>query len=115
MLSRFSLRRQEVTAVAVHPYEDIVVSGQAGKEAIVCLFDASHRPEAGRRERDPGHGSTRTAGAGGGGAGGGVGVDAAGAAGAAGESGGTTPLFLRELSLGKKEKRGVRPVGCTPR
>lgn len=86
--------QQEVTALAVHPYQDIVVSGQAGKEAIVCLFDASHRPEVGRRERKRDHDAQLAEG------------DLGGYA--AGADGAGTPFFLRELSLGKKERRGVR-------
>lgn len=83
----FLFNAQEVTALAVHPHKDVVASGQAGKEAIVCLFDASRKVEADRRGSDAG--SVAEAGAG---------------AGAANPS----PAFLRELSLGKKEKRGVR-------
>lgn len=69
----------------MHPHKDVVVSGQAGKEAIVCLFDASREIKAGRRRADGG--------------------SAAGAEVAAVEA---PPVFLREMSLGKNEKRGVR-------
>ncbi|CAN0531137.1 unnamed protein product, partial [Ectocarpus sp. 8 AP-2014] len=37
----FTGHDEAITAVAVHPHHDIVASGQAGREAIVCLFDAT--------------------------------------------------------------------------
>lgn len=74
--------------MAVHPRRDIVVSGQAGKEAIVCLFDATGRwPEESDRVGREG-GDARAAGS--------------------GATAATTPVFLREFSLGRKEKQGVR-------
>ncbi|CAM9881664.1 unnamed protein product, partial [Ectocarpus fasciculatus] len=36
----FTGHDEAITAIAVHPHHDIVASGQAGREAIVCLFDA---------------------------------------------------------------------------
>lgn len=83
---------QEVTALAVHPHEDVVASGQAGKEGIVCLFDASRKIETGQHDSHPDS------------------VVEAHAEAAVG----LPPVFLRELSLGKKEKRGVRCCVFTP-
>lgn len=81
----FSKPLQEVTAIAVHPFEDILASGQAGKGAIVCFFDTSLQDDAGVADGDSWL-TTETV--------------ASGA--------GATPLFLREISLGENEKRGVR-------
>lgn len=86
------LSTQEVTALAVHPHNDIVASGQAGKEAIVCLFDASCRVQDRHAEAEADSPRTSHAGR------------------AEKPRDGdkvTPPMFLRELSLGKKEKRGV--------
>lgn len=77
----------------MHPFHDIVVSGQAGKEAIVCLFDATRRPEVVAR-RDP---KARPA----------AGSASFEAGGETADEATRTTTFLRELSLGKKEKRGV--------
>ncbi|CAM9891815.1 unnamed protein product [Ectocarpus sp. 12 AP-2014] len=95
----------EVTAVAVHPHYDIVASGQAGREAIVCLFDATRR---------------RT-GAGGGGRRGSQENDSSDsrmAAEAAEPSEAATavaaPVFLREISLGKRKTRGVAALDFSP-
>lgn len=72
----------------MHPRRDIVVSGQAGREAIVCVFDATRRwPEDERGGREGGDGRAS-----------GTGATATAA----------TPVFLREFSLGRKEKQGVR-------
>lgn len=65
----------------MHPHKDVAASGQAGKKAIVCIFDASRHAEPVKR-----------------------GASASSTAGGAGQP----PLVLRELSLGKKETRGVR-------
>lgn len=77
----------------MHPFHDIVVSGQAGKEAIVCLFDASRRPEVATRRDPEAHPAAGSA--------------ASEAGGEAADGATRAPTFLRELSLGKKEKRGV--------
>ncbi|CAB1106253.1 unnamed protein product [Ectocarpus sp. CCAP 1310/34] len=102
---RSSLGGKEVTAVAVHPHHDIVASGQAGREAIVCLFDATQR----------------RSGAGGGGRRGSQENDSSDsrtAAEAAEPSEGATavpaPVFLREISLGKRKARGVAALDFSP-
>ncbi|CAM9727609.1 unnamed protein product, partial [Discosporangium mesarthrocarpum] len=43
---------EDVMAVTVHPYRDIVASGQAGKEATVCIFDASPQAVTGSSHGD---------------------------------------------------------------
>lgn len=72
----------------MHPGRDIVVSGQAGNEAIVCLFDATRWPEDDDRGGRGGGGDGRASGS--------------------GATTAATPAFLREFSLGRKEKQGVR-------
>lgn len=77
----------------MHPHHDIVVSGQAGKEAIVCLYDATRR----RSEGSSVHGSEEE-----------EGTRTAPVSGAAAAAVAAPTVFLRELTLGKKETRGVR-------
>ena len=69
--------------LSVHSFKYIVASGQAGKEAIVWFLDASPRRKGGRSSVEARVAKETER----------------------GRAGAPSPLFLRELSLGKRKKK----------